>query len=103
MSLKENTPSKGPPSSKPSVDSQGNTSSATDSLPDLITTSNEALKLKQFCSTCNIPVRNRDKHVTINKCYNFPFPYTNKVVKPASQKKKVWTTKNPGDNQAPSL
>ena len=89
MSLKENTPSKGPPSSKPPIGSQDNTSSTTDSLPDLVTTSDKALKPKQFCSTCNIPVRNRDKHVTINKCHNFPFPYTNKIVKPASQKKKI--------------
>ena len=104
MSLKENTQSKRLPSLKPPIVSQDSTSSNIVDLPDLITTttSDKTLKPKQFCSPCNIPVRNRDKHVSINKCHNFPFPYTNKVIKPTSTKKKGQST-NPGDNPAPSL
>ena len=57
---------------------------------------------REFCSVCNIYVRNREKHVAINKCNDYPFPLTKELAKPASTKKSRRSSK-PCDNPAQSL
>ena len=104
MSLKEDTPSTGRLSSTPSVDSQGGTNNTSDSLSELITIYDEAPKTEQTYSTCNMLVRNKEKHTHINRCRALPFPYTNKIAKTAL-KQKIWTIAHgkSGDGPAPSV
>ena len=108
MSLKEDTPSTGHPSHQvtpPLVDNHSDTNAATDSLSKLITIYDEAVKTDHTCSTCNMLVRNKEKHTHINRCRALPFPYTNKIAKTALKQKKIWTIAHSksGDGPTPSV
>ena len=107
MSLTEDTIDAGPSSHKgtpSSGDTLSDTSSTVDSLSELIMVFEEAVENDHKCDSCDMPVKNVGKHISMNQCRSLPFPYTNKITKTSIEQERIWATieDRPGDEPAPS-
>ena len=107
MSLTEDTTNAGPSSHKvtpASVDTPSDTGTTVDSFSELITVFDEAIKTDHKCDSCDMLVKNMDKHTNINRCRSLPFPYTNKIAKTTVEQERIWAAieNRPEDEPAPS-
>ena len=107
MSLAEDNTNAGLSSQKvtpASIDTPSDTGTTVDSFSELITVFDEAIKTDHKCDSCDMPVKNMDKHTNINRCRSLPFPYTNKIAKTTIEQERIWATieDKPWDEPAPS-
>ena len=84
MSLAEDNTDAGPSSHEgtPALgDTLSDMSSTVDSLSELITEFEEAVENDHKYDSCEMPVKNVGKHISMNRCKSLQFPYTNKIAK----------------------